>query len=147
MRVKYIDFSKFKYRFQISDVLIQFPLMKRVHIPEARSIFIQWLKSHYPNGLSVGQINALLRVTDVYNSVNEAWRENAKYYKDRNDFFDNAVIKKVSSPMSWTQTDISYLVINVKLLKEPLASRPYDPFRKALSERAYIKRKQRCLFV
>ena len=138
MHVRYIDFSKFKRPGQIEKVLLQFPLIKRINVPEARDVFIDWLVKTYPNGLSVGQINALLLVTHEYNSINEAWRSNQQYYKDRNDFFDHAVIKKAIAYTGWgwvEKSEDTYLVINVKLLKEPVMSRPKDPRRPALSER------------
>lgn len=138
MNVRYIDFAKFKYPAQIEKVMLQFPLIQRIGVPEARDVFIQWLIKTYPDGLSVGQINALLRVTHEYNSINEAWRMNQQYYKDRNDFFDNAVIKRATAYTGWgwvEKAEDTYLVINVKLLKEPVQSRPKDPRRPALSER------------
>ena len=104
-----------------------------------------WLVKTYPDGLSVGQINALLQVTHEYNSINEAWRSNQQYYKDRNDFFDNAVIKKATAYTGWgwvEQAEDTWLVINTKLVKTPIASLPRDPNRKALSERHRLQNKR-----
>ena len=143
MHVRYIDFSKFKYAFQLEKVLLHFPLMSRIGVPEAREVFVSWLKKTYPDGLSVGQINAILRVTHEYNTVNEAWLENQQYYKDRNDFLDHAILKKARAMVGWGKYEYTWLCINLKLLNEPLHSRPHDPNRKALSERYRLRRQRR----